>query len=104
MVEATLNVYRDEAAVTIYLRNVSYVVEVQKNFLKAQEEQALEEAEHKVIQTLAKVSKQKNSTPEEVNEAQGKDHKKSLAVEKIRNEEAHIDDILLLLEHENDSD
>ena len=28
MVEATLNVYRDEAAVTMYLRNVSYVVEV----------------------------------------------------------------------------
>ena len=42
MVEATLNVYRDEAAITIYLRNVSYVVEVQKQFLKAQEEQAIE--------------------------------------------------------------
>ena len=45
MVEATLNVYRDEAAVTIYLRNVSYIVEVQKSFLKAQEEKAIEEAE-----------------------------------------------------------
>ena len=28
MVEATFNVFEDETAVTIYLRNVSYLVEV----------------------------------------------------------------------------
>ena len=30
MVEATLNVFKDEPAITIYLRNVSHSVEVQK--------------------------------------------------------------------------
>ena len=35
MVEATFNVFEDETAVTIYLRNVSYLVEVQKFYQKA---------------------------------------------------------------------
>ena len=35
MVEATMNVFEDETAVTIYLRNVSYLVEVQKFYQKA---------------------------------------------------------------------
>ena len=102
MVEATLNVYRDEAAVTMYLRNVSYVVEVQKNFLKAQEEQALEEAEDEVIQTIAKVTKAKHATPEKVSESQGADQKETIAVEHIENGEANLDDILLLLENDEE--
>ena len=38
MVDATLNVYMDEPAVTIYLRNVSHSVETRKIFNKVIEE------------------------------------------------------------------
>ena len=51
-----------------------------------------------MIMTLAKVSQANTSTPENVNVAQGDELQKTAAVEKIGNGEAHIDDILLLLD------
>ena len=51
-----------------------------------------------MIMTLAKVSQANTSTPENVNVAPGDELQKTVAVEKIGNGEAHIDDILLLLD------
>ena len=55
MVEATLNVFKDEAAVTIYLRDVTHFVEVQKCYLKAQEAQIMNEAEEEIVDALADI-------------------------------------------------
>ena len=53
MVEASLNVFRDEAAVTIYLRDVSHAVEVQKLCQQAIEDQIKEDAEEEIVEALA---------------------------------------------------
>ena len=53
MVEASLNVFRDEAAITIYLRDVSHYVEVQKLCQQAIENQIKEEAQEEVVEALA---------------------------------------------------
>lgn len=53
MVEATLNVFKDEAAITIYLRDVTHFVEVKKLCQQVIEEQMKAEAEEEIVETLA---------------------------------------------------
>ena len=53
MVEATLNVFQDEAAITIYLRDVTHYVNVQKFCQQKIQEEIKAEAEEEIVTTLA---------------------------------------------------
>ena len=53
MVEATLNVFMDQAAVTIYLRDVTHYVNVQKFCQQTIQQEIKAEAEEEIVDALA---------------------------------------------------
>ena len=53
MVEATLNVYKNEPAITIYLRDVSQYVEIHKLYNEALQEKMKVEVEKAIVEDLA---------------------------------------------------
>ena len=59
MVEATLNVHKDEPAITVYLRDVSQYVEMHKLYHETLKEKMKAEVENSIVENLAnQLSKQ----------------------------------------------
>ena len=55
MVEATIDNFQGESCVTIYLKNVTHFVEVQKLYQRTLEQELIEDAENEIVENLAKI-------------------------------------------------
>ena len=97
MVEATLNVFKDEPAITIYLRNVSHSVLVEKFYQRAAKEKEEEEAEEEVVDTLARLINEKRDEP--IDAGFEKPESKVVdVVERMEEGTADLTDVYLLLD------